>query len=113
MEADLERQTLRIVNSLLTPLILRGFASPCLAPLGLVALEHTGRKSGRTHTSPLVALRMGGKFVVATFRTERSHWIRNLKAEPLAALWIHGRRREMRAEVHETEALWFSVLEPA
>ena len=112
MLATLERKAFRTLNSVAGPLVRRGFGSPCLTPMGLVALEHKGRRTGKIHTSPLVALRMGSRVVVATFRTERSQWIRNLKEQPLAALWIHGKRREVRAEVMEAGGVSFSVLEP-
>ncbi len=110
---DLERGLFRAVNAVAGPLVRRGLAGPCVTPLGLVVLEHTGRSSGRTYASPLLALRLGRRVVVTTVRDARSQWVRNLEAEPEAHLWLNGRRRAVRAEVLRREGLAVSVLEPA
>ena len=95
----LERQAFRTLNAVVRPSIQRGFASPCLTPWGLVVLEHTGRRTGRKYTSPLWAMRIGRRVVVTTYRTERSHWIRNLKHQPKTHLWMNGERRPVRAHL--------------
>ena len=78
----LQRQAFRVLNAVVRPSIRRGFGSPCLAPWGLVVLEHKGRRTGRTYESPLLALRIGRRVVVTTYRKERSQWVRNLE-EPI------------------------------
>ncbi len=95
----LERQAFRALNSVVGPSVQRGFGSPCITPWGLVALEHTGRRTGRTYTSPLLAMRMGRHVVVTTYRSERSNWIRNLEDRPKTHLWMNGERRPVRAHV--------------
>ena len=95
----LERQAFRALNTIARPPIQRGFGSPCLTPWGLVVLEHTGRQTGRTHASPLWALRLDHRVVVATYRKTRSHWIRNLKHQPETHLWMNGERKPVRAHV--------------
>lgn len=110
---SVERGLFKAVNAVVRPAVRRGFAAPCLSPFGLVLLEHTGRKSGRTYESPLVALRLGRRVLVSTVRDERSEWVRNLESDESAHLWLNGRRRAVRAEVHRGPGLTVSVLEPA
>lgn len=95
----LQRQAFQALNAVARPSIQRGFGSPCLAPWGLVVLEHTGRRTGRTYESPLFALRLGRRVVVTTARTDGSQWIRNLEEQPETHLWMNGRRRPVRASV--------------
>lgn len=108
----LERRLFDAVNTVVRPAVRRGFASPCVAPFGLVLLEHTGRKSGRTYESPLMALRLGRRVLVSTVRDDRSEWMRNLEAGEDAHLWMNGRRRRVRADVRRRPGLAISVLEP-
>ena len=95
----LQRQAFRALNAVVRPSIQRGFGSPCLAPWGLVVLEHTGRRTGRTYESPLLALRLGRRVVLTTYRTDQSQWIRNLEDQPETHLWLNGRRKAYRAQV--------------
>ncbi len=97
--AELERRAVAALNSVARPSIQRGLGSPCLVPWGLVVLEHKGRRTGRTYTSPLLAMRLGRRVLVTTYRKERSHWIRNLEKRPKTHLWMNGRRRPYRARV--------------
>ena len=99
----LEQRTYRTLNSVLRPSIQRGLGSPCLAPWGLVVLEHTGRKTGRQYKSPLFAMRLGRQVVVTTIRSERSNWIRNLEHQPNTHLWMNGERRQVRAKIMTAE----------
>lgn len=114
----LERKAFRALNTVVRPSIQRGFGSPCLTPWGLVVLEHTGRRTGRKYTSPLMAIRMGRRVVVTTYRTGRSHWIRNLEDRPRAHLWMNGERRPVRAHVlnssrrHEPDGMAERVARP-
>ncbi len=114
----LERQAFRALNSIVRPSVQRGFGSPCITPWGLVALEHTGRRTGRTYTSPLLAMRMGRHVVVTTYRSERSNWIRNLEDRPKTHLWMNGERRPVRAHIlnssrrHEPDGMAERVARP-
>ena len=110
---NLERGLFNAVNAVVRPAVRRGFAAPCIAPFGLVLLEHTGRKSGRKYESPLLALRFGRRVLVSTVRDEGSNWVRNLESDEGAHLWMNGRRRPVRAEVHRGLRLTVSVLKPA
>ena len=95
----LQRRAFRSLNAVVLPGIQRGFGTPCLTPWGLVVLEHTGRRTGRTYESPLLALRLGRHVMVTTHRDARSHWIRNLEDQPETHLWLNGSRKPYRALV--------------
>ena len=96
---NLEQWAYRALNAVVRPSIQRGFGSPCVTPWGLVVLEHTGRRSGRTYESPLMALRLGRRVIVTTYRKDRSQWVRNLEDQPETHLWLNGRRKPYRALV--------------
>ncbi len=72
--------------------------SPLPIGFGLVVLETTGRSSGATRSVPVVAFRAGRHVTVSTVRPD-SQWVKNLEAEPDAALWRNGTRREVTADV--------------
>lgn len=95
----LQRQAFRALNAIVGPSVQRGVGSPCLAPWGLVVLEHTGRQTGRQYKSPLMAIRVGRQVVVTTYRSGQSNWIRNLEDQPSTHLWMNGKRRPVRARV--------------
>ncbi len=95
----LQRRAFQALNAVVLPGVQRGFGTPCLAPWGLVVLEHKGRRTGRTYESPLLALRIGRRVVVTTYRKERSQWVRNLEEQPQTHLWMNGRRKPYRALV--------------
>ena len=101
----LQRRVFRALNAVVLPGIQRGFGTPCLTPWGLVVLEHTGRRTGRTYESPLLARHV----LVTTHRSARSHWVRNLEDQPQTHLWLNGRRKPYRAlilrgDTEQTEA---------
>jgi hypothetical protein len=112
-KSALERRAFRALNAIVLPSIQRGFGAPCVAPWGLVVLEHTGRRSGQKYESPLLALRLGSRIVVSTFRNESSQWLRNLERTPDAHLWLNGERLPFRAQVLRATGFGLSVLEPA
>jgi len=95
MEAEIYRR----VNSLLEPAIRRGLGAPLLGPAGLVVVEMTGHKSGKTRRVPLAALRVGAYVLIGTVRGARSLWVRNLAADGVTRVWIAARARPMRAFV--------------
>jgi len=76
------------------------FSPNLFAPTGLIVLETTGRRSGKTHQTPVFAMLMDGHLIVRTFRGERSAWFQNLRANPKVAYWSGGQKIPARAEVH-------------
>ena len=99
-KGKLEQRAYRALNAVVRPSVELGLGAPCLAPFGLVVLEHTGRRTGRRYASPLLAMRIGEHVVVTTYRAERSNWVQNLRDQPRAHLFMNGRRRPVRAHVH-------------
>jgi len=87
---SLEVEFFRMLNRVVEPVVRRGFGSPRLAPSGFIVLETTGRKSGELRRSPLAATRIGRHMIVATFRGDRSQWVRNLAAQPRTRYWTRG-----------------------
>ena len=79
---SIERDFFRALNRVVDPMVRAGVGSPRIVPGGLIVLETRGRKSGRKVRTPLVATRLLGHVVVATFRGERSNWVLNLVADP-------------------------------
>ena len=85
-----------------------GFRSP--VPICLVT--HTGRKTGRARTTPLVYLRDGRSIVVVASqagRPENPMWFGNVVAHPEVTVQIGRQRRAMRAHVAtqaERDVLW-------
>ena len=102
--ASAERYIFRSLNAVARPLIQRGLGSPCLTPVGLVVLEHRGRKTGATYSTPLWAFRAGQLLLVTTFRGDRSQWMRNLEDTPDAHVWLGGKRRGFRASTAASES---------
>ena len=94
-----EVEFFRAFNRVVEPIVRAGVGSPCVAPGGFIVLETRGRKSGRLRRSPLAATRVGGHVLVATFRGDRSQWVRNLAAQPRTRFWLGGRERSAHAFV--------------
>ena len=88
-----------MLNRVVEPIVRRGVGSPRLAPSGFIVLEHVGRKSGELRRSPLAATRIGRHMIVATFRGDRSQWVRNLVAQPRTRYWTRGRPHDAQALV--------------
>ncbi len=91
------------MNALVAPLAQLGLGSPYPLPAGLVLLEHTGRRSGKTYKTPLLATAMGSCLLVSTFRGARAHWPKNLAVEPEAKVWLWGVPRPCRAAVLQAD----------
>jgi deazaflavin-dependent oxidoreductase (nitroreductase family) len=88
-----------MLNRVVEPIVRRGVGSPRLAPSGFIVLETVGRKSGKLRRSPLAATRIGRHMIVATFRADRSQWVRNLASQPRARYWTRGSPHDARAFV--------------
>ena len=96
---EIQRRGFAALNRVVEPLVKVGFGSPFpLAGLGVVLVESTGHRSGKTRTVPLLAARIGDRVVTSTVRGN-SLWARNLEAEPRAAVYLNGRRRDACASV--------------
>jgi deazaflavin-dependent oxidoreductase (nitroreductase family) len=96
---SIEVEFFRMLNRVVEPMVRAGVGSPRLAPGGFIVLETVGRKSGRRRRSPLAATRIGCYVIVATFRGERSQWVRNLAERPRTRYWAGGRPHESNAFV--------------
>ncbi len=82
-------------------------------PVPTLLLEHTGRKSGKVFTVPVLFLTDGANLVVAASkggRPKNPQWVANLKANPDTRVHLRGERaRPVRARVatpEERAALW-------
>jgi hypothetical protein len=91
MWTRLEANFYRTVNRFVEPAVRAGLGSPCLSPTGLVVLETTGRRSGRTYRTPVVATLLGGRLLLSTVRGRGSDWLRNLAVTPELRYWQGGR----------------------
>ena len=87
------------LNSLLTPLAESGALAPGIMPAGLIVLETVGWRSGRTRRTPVVAAAFGDCLIVSTVRGRRSHWVKNLIAQPDVRYWSGDSSQLVRAYV--------------
>jgi deazaflavin-dependent oxidoreductase (nitroreductase family) len=94
-----EARLFRALNAVLEPSVRKGFGSPSLAPGALIVLETKGHRTGRLSKIPLASLRVGEHILVGTFRGRRSHWVKNLAAQPKVRFWLGGRARPATAIV--------------
>src|SRR3954452_13776459 len=92
---------LNVANKL-DPLLMRATGGRVRLPNGVstVLLTHTGAKSGRTRTTPLVYFTDGGNVVLIASQTGKPKhpaWFHNLRANPEVELWAGGRGGAYRA----------------
>jgi len=109
LRTTLARDGFRTLNSVVVPLLDRGFANPPAVGVGAVVVETTGRSSGRQRRVPLLSARIGDTVVVSTIRTG-SHWFANLEADRAARVHLAGRARDARASL-QRGALNVAVLD--
>lgn len=82
----------------------------------LLLVSHTGRSSGRTHTTPALFVRDGDDYVVAASNggiDREPQWWLNLQADPRGAVEVRGRRIEVVAsEVADADRsrLWDALM---
>ena len=96
----LEAEFFRTLNAFVEPAVQMGFGSPWIVPLGAVVLETTGRRSGRSYRTPVLAAEIEGHLLVSTVRASRSQWIKNTRAHPDVRYWLRGQEREATALVY-------------
>lgn len=95
----------------------RGHVGKRLVDNDMLLLSTTGRKTGTTHTVPLLYLRDGDDYVVIASwggRDHHPHWYLNLRAHPLATAQVRRDRFPVRATTanpHRRNQLWPRVLE--
>ena len=87
-------------------------------PAPVLLLEHVGRRSGRSFTTPLLFMRSGADLVVVGSQgglPKDPQWVANLRAQPEVAVQLpRERSRPVRARVADAEerhALWPRLLE--
>ena len=97
--SKLEREFFRKLNAVVEPAVRKGFASPRIAPGGLIVLESIGFISGQIRRTPLAATRLGKYVFVSTVRGERSFWVKNLQKQPRTRYFRGGREHETKAFV--------------
>ena len=81
-------------------------------PVPTLLLEHVGRKSGETYTTPLLYCVDGSDVVVVASQgglPKNPHWYYNLRAAPDTRVWLKREVRDVRARVadpQERARLW-------
>ena len=65
---------------------------------GLVALEVTGRKTGRIISFPLVMVTLDGQRYLASMLGENTQWVRNIRASGGKAVLKSGGREDVQLE---------------
>ena len=96
------------------PHLMRASRGLLKTPSGMptVLLGHTGAKSGRKRTTPLVYFTDAGNVVLIASQTGKARhpaWFHNVKANPKIELWAGGRGgtyRAREADAEERERLW-------
>ncbi|HSX98014.1 MAG TPA: nitroreductase/quinone reductase family protein [Streptomyces sp.] len=78
----------------------RHVANPVLRRVPLqTVLETTGRTSGLSRRTPVGGRRVGDTFWLVSEYGEKSHYIRNIKADPSVRVRIRGRWHEGTAQL--------------
>jgi len=70
-----------------------------IAPNYLVTLEVVGKRSGRSHSFPLVMAVLDGERYLVSMLGRDVAWVRNLEAAGGAAVMRHGRVERVRLEL--------------
>ena len=98
----IEKRFFSTLNRFLEPVIRAGVGSPGLSPIGAIILETTGRKSGRTYRTPVLASEFDNFLVISTVRA-RSQWVKNLAVAPQTRVWLRGQSQPVSAYVIGSE----------
>jgi deazaflavin-dependent oxidoreductase (nitroreductase family) len=93
-------EVLRRLNANVESRVRDGFGSPGLLPAGLIVLETTGRRSGKTHRAPLLAtVAPGGYLWITTVLGRRANWLQNARQNTDVRYWLKGRAHKGHALV--------------
>jgi deazaflavin-dependent oxidoreductase (nitroreductase family) len=92
-----EKSTFEAVNGLLEPASRASLLSSAVWPIGVISLETTGRRTGRPHRVPVLAMHGGRYALAATARGRRSDWFRNIEANRQVRYWFAGQALEATA----------------
>jgi deazaflavin-dependent oxidoreductase (nitroreductase family) len=86
-------------------------------PVPTLLLEHVGRRSGTTYTTPLLYLLDGPDVVIVASQgglPRNPQWLHNLRANPDTRVWLKREVRDVRARVadpQERARLWPLLVE--
>jgi len=79
----------RFVTRRFNPAVLAlGLAGGARSPWAVIT--HVGRRSGRTHETPILPHRAGDTFVIPLSYGREVHWLRNVLAAGDATIRLHG-----------------------
>lgn len=88
------RRTIAKTNRWLTNRLTRRFAGR-IRPFAIV--EHTGRRSGRTYRTPIMAFPSTNGFVIALTYGQDVDWLRNIRAQGGCTIEYRGQHHALTA----------------
>jgi hypothetical protein len=106
---NIARHGFRMLNLVAAPLVERGLGNPLPVGVGPVVVETEGRKSGKARRVPLLSSRIGSTVFVSTVRPD-SQWMKNLSAQPAAAVRLFGNDYPATAKVRRLGPLQVATL---
>ncbi len=86
------QNTLRLFTRVMRPLALRSAGKEGSSTS---VVRHTGRRSGRTYETPVIAARHGDSFLIALPYGERTDWLKNVLGEGSATIVTNGHTYEV------------------
>jgi deazaflavin-dependent oxidoreductase (nitroreductase family) len=101
-----EKTFFRSLNAVVEPAVRKGLFSSACTPAGLIVLETTGFKSGKSRRTPLAATRLGNYIFISTARGKRSFWVKNLQQQPDTQYYIGGQLKQASSFVIAPDTLF-------